>query len=76
MPTAFDKLEKILRLEQSQGFRNRAVIGGIDGFAEIWRDEALRETQDQARIKQINEMAVDTPAEAANLLRKWIRHHD
>jgi len=57
MPTAFGKLEKFLRLEQSQGFLNRAVIGGFDGFAEIWRNEALRETQDQAEIKQINEIA-------------------
>lgn len=57
MPTAFDKLEKILILEQSQGFRNRAVIGGLDGFAEIWRNEALHESQDQAQSKQINEIA-------------------
>jgi ATP-dependent DNA helicase RecG len=57
MPTAFDKLEKFLRLEQSQGFLNRAVIGGFDGFADIWRNEALRETQDQSKIKRINEMA-------------------
>jgi ATP-dependent DNA helicase RecG len=57
MPTAFEKLEKFLKLEQSQGFLNRAVIGGFDGFAEIWRNEALSETQDQAKIKQINEMA-------------------
>ncbi|MFN2241826.1 MAG: hypothetical protein ACK2U2_06025, partial [Anaerolineae bacterium] len=57
MPTPFEKLEKILKLEQSQGFRNTAVIGGLDGFAGIWRKEALDETQDQARIEQINDMA-------------------
>ncbi|NIV31090.1 MAG: hypothetical protein GWN58_16830, partial [Anaerolineae bacterium] len=57
MPTAFEKLEKILRLEQSQGYQNQAVIGGFGAFAEIWRSEALRETQEQARIEQINEMA-------------------
>ena len=28
MPTAFEKLEKILKLEQSQGHKNTAVIGG------------------------------------------------
>jgi len=57
MPTAFDKLEKFLKLEQSQGFHNRAVIGGFDGFADFWRNEALRETQDPARIRRIHEMA-------------------
>ncbi|MFL7811126.1 MAG: ATP-dependent DNA helicase RecG, partial [Anaerolineae bacterium] len=57
MPTPFEKLEKILKLEQSQGFRNTAVIGGLDGFAGIWRKEALDETQDQAKIEQINDMA-------------------
>ncbi len=57
MPTAFEKLDKILRLEQSQGYQNQAVIGGFGAFAEIWRSEALRETQEQARIEQINEMA-------------------
>ena len=57
MPTAFEKLEKILRLEQSQGYHDTAVIGGLDAFAEVWRSEALRETQNQARIEQINEMA-------------------
>ena len=57
MPTAFEKLEKILKLEQSQGFEDTAVIGGLDGFAKNWRQEALHETQDQAKINQINEMA-------------------
>ncbi len=57
MPTAFEKLEKFLRLEKSQGFHNRAVIGGFDGFAEFWRNEALRETQDPSKIIQIHEMS-------------------
>jgi len=56
MPTAFEKLQKFLRLEKSQGFHNRAVIGGFDGFAEFWRHEALRETQDPSKIIQIHEM--------------------
>jgi flagellar biosynthesis/type III secretory pathway M-ring protein FliF/YscJ len=39
---------------------------------EIGEDDLRR----QQMLKQINEMAVDTPADAANLLRKWIRHHE
>ncbi len=57
MPAAYDKLEKILVLEQSQGHRNRAVIGGLETFAEIWRKEALAESQGENESLQINEIA-------------------
>ncbi len=56
MPAAYDKLEKILRLEQSQGHRNRAVIGGLESFAEVWQKEALAESRDDVQTKQINEI--------------------
>lgn len=46
-------------------------IAAMEGV-EIGEDDLRR----QQMLKQINEMAVDTPTEAANLLRKWIRHHD
>jgi ATP-dependent DNA helicase RecG len=57
MPAAFEKLSKILNLEQSQDYRNRAVIGGLVKFADIWRTEALAEIQDEAQIQQVNEIA-------------------
>jgi ATP-dependent DNA helicase RecG len=57
MPTAFDKLEKILRLEQSQGYRNRAVIGGLESFAEIWRKDALQEVRDEAQNREVDQIA-------------------
>jgi len=57
MPTAYEKLEKVLILEQNQGHRNRAVIGGLESFAEVWRKEALQETQDEAQIRQVHEIA-------------------
>jgi ATP-dependent DNA helicase RecG len=57
MPAAFEKLIKILNLEQSQEFRNRSVIGGLENFAEIWRNEALTEIEDPAQIQQTNEIA-------------------
>jgi hypothetical protein len=56
MPAAFDKLDKILRLEQSQGYRNRAVIGGLEKFAELWQDEAQAEDLDQVQSEQANEI--------------------
>jgi ATP-dependent DNA helicase RecG len=57
MPAAFEKLTKILNLEQSQDYRNRAVIGGLESFAEIWRKEALAEVQDEGQSQQVNDMA-------------------
>jgi len=44
MTSAFDKLLKILALEKSQDCRNRAVVGGLAKFLEIWRDEATSES--------------------------------
>jgi len=53
MPTAFEKLEKILKLEQDQGYRDRAVIGGLKNFAQVWQNEAQEESQDLASIDRI-----------------------
>jgi len=50
MVSAFEKLTKILALEKEQGYRNRAVIGGLDKFATPWRQEALREAPESADL--------------------------
>ena len=57
MPTAFEKLIKILKLEQEQGYHNRAVIGGLEKFAEVWTQEAKAEAQDKVPPGQIEEIA-------------------
>ncbi len=57
MPAAYDKLGKILRLEQSQGYRNRSVIGGLGSFAEIWQKEALAESQGESQNAKVVEVA-------------------
>ncbi len=56
MPAAFEKLSKILKLEQSQDYRNRAVIGGLENLADVWQQEARSEIRDEAQIKQIDEI--------------------
>jgi len=43
MASGFDKLTKILKLEQEQGYRNRAVIGGLEKFASFWHHEETRQ---------------------------------
>jgi ATP-dependent DNA helicase RecG len=64
MPTAYEKLEKILQLEISQGYRNRAVIGGLESYAETWRKESLAQSHDEALRQQVDEIT--------DLLRKYV----
>ena len=56
MPAVYEKLEKILKLEQSQGYRNRAVIGGLENYAETWRKESLALSQDEALRRKVDEI--------------------
>ena len=64
MLTAFQKLAKILKLEESQGFRDRAVIGGFAKFARIWQSEAQADARDadthRARHRETPEWAAAT----------------
>ena len=54
MPSALEKLVKILKLEQDQGYKNTAVIGGLGAFSEQWTPNAHR----QARI-EMHHLLVD-----------------
>ena len=57
MLTAFQKLEKILRLEESQGYKDRAVIGGFAKFARIWQAEAQADAKDTEEAQAAGEIA-------------------
>ena len=57
MLTAFQKLAKILKLEESQGFRDRAVIGGFAKFARIWQSEAQADARDAEQEQTASEIA-------------------
>jgi ATP-dependent DNA helicase RecG len=39
-PSSSEKLEHILHLEQTGGYQDRAVLGGLDGLLENWRVQA------------------------------------
>ncbi len=58
MPSAFDKLTKILALEQEQGYRNRAVIGGLERFAPFWHEEARQEAEGPEHARLVEEVVV------------------
>lgn len=55
MPSALEKLVKILKLERNQGYKDTAVIGGLGAFANNWRKEAHQ----QARIEMHHLMVDD-----------------
>lgn len=57
MTSAFEKLTKILELEKEQGYRNRAVIGGLEKFAAFWREEARQEAMDWDGVRLVEEIA-------------------
>ena len=65
MVAALQKLYKILRLERSQGYRNKAVIGGFEAFVPLWRTEALAETKDAAGVATTHRMAEELEAYGA-----------
>ena len=51
MIPAFKQLEKILLQEQKLGYQNKAVIGGLERFANNWFPQALKEaTSRQERL--------------------------
>ena len=56
MVSAFEKLTKILALEEEQGYRNRAVIGGLERFASFWREEARQESADLESARLVEEI--------------------
>ncbi|MBL7184220.1 MAG: ATP-dependent DNA helicase RecG [Anaerolineae bacterium] len=56
MTSTFDKLTKILKLEQEQGYRNRAVIGGLEKFTPFWREEARQEAEGLEHARLVEEV--------------------
>src|SRR5512139_392066 len=53
MDSAITRLLKVLDLERKQGYRNKAVIGGLDKFASRWESDARAETGNAAVIGEI-----------------------
>src|SRR5690606_11352892 len=62
MSRAFKRLERVLRLEQSQGYQNKAVVGGIRQFVTFWVNQAREEELDEADkalVEQTAELLAD-----------------
>ena len=54
MATAFERLAKILELERKGGYKNRAVIGGLEKFLPGWAAGAVTEPGGAALVERVN----------------------
>ena len=61
MNNAFPRLLKILSLERQLGYRNKAVIGGLDKFASRWEADARAEAPDAPQVGEIISLLIGYP---------------
>lgn len=59
---AIARLLKVLALEKKQGYRNKAVIGGLDKFASRWEPDVRQETTHSAAVNEIVALLLGYPA--------------
>ena len=62
MNNAFPRLLKVLSLERQLGYRNKAVIGGLDKFASRWEVDARAEAPDAPQVGEIISLLIGYPA--------------
>ncbi len=58
MPSALEKLVKILKLEQEQGNKNTAVIGGLKRFADTWVHDGHSQAKKPEHHNLVDELAI------------------
>ncbi len=62
METALQKLDKILDLEHRGGYKNRAVIGGVQRYVPVWIEEARQQASTEGEkvlVEQIGDLLAD-----------------
>lgn len=62
MNDAFERLLKILALERRQGYRNKAVIGGLDKFVSRWEADVRAEAPQSPIVNEIISLLIGYPA--------------
>jgi ATP-dependent DNA helicase RecG len=62
MSNALSRLLKVLTLERKQGYRNKAVIGGLDKFASRWEADARAECSNADAVNEIVTLMLGYPA--------------
>ena len=56
MPSALEKLVKILKLEREQGYKNTAVIGGLGAYCDNWSNEARTQAKRPEHMPLVEEL--------------------
>ena len=51
--SAFERLSRVLDLEERQGWRNRAVVGGLQAMAARWQGDAEHEAADPQIVQTV-----------------------
>jgi ATP-dependent DNA helicase RecG len=62
MENPFSRLLKVLSLERKQGYRNKAVIGGLDKFASRWEADARATSGSPVLIGEIVALLIGYPS--------------
>jgi ATP-dependent DNA helicase RecG len=57
MPSALETLVKILKLEREQGYKNKAVQGGLSSFANTWKDDAHGQARKPEHHQMVDEIS-------------------
>lgn len=57
MGKAISRLERVIELESKQGYKDKAVVGGIGQFAAFWVSQAREEAVDEADLALIEQIA-------------------
>jgi ATP-dependent DNA helicase RecG len=57
MPSPIETLVKILKLEREQGGSNRAVVGGLSAFGDVWAQQAYEQARRPEQRRLIDELA-------------------
>ena len=57
MPSAMETLNKVLRLEKTQGFQNKAMSGGLGAYSAIWKAQAQLQARKPEHLMLIDELA-------------------
>ncbi|MCB0037409.1 MAG: hypothetical protein KDE51_25430, partial [Anaerolineales bacterium] len=57
MSRSFKRLTSVLKLEAQQGYKNKAVVGGIRQFVTFWVSKARDEAADEADLAFVEQTA-------------------
>jgi ATP-dependent DNA helicase RecG len=57
MPSALETLVKILKLEREQGYKNKAMAGGLAAYIPNWTEQALTQARRPEAVAMVEEIA-------------------